>query len=194
MDSKPIYYFTIGYLIVFTILSVIHGNFEFLYYIFIMTIFITITLIANKKLHLTLYILMGLSILGFMNVAGGNLWFNGTRLYEIYLIKNILRYDNIVHSFGTFVGTFVAYNIIKPHIDKKIKYNRLLLSLILILMAMGFGAFIEVLEFGAVIFFGAAKQVGDYFNNTLDLLFNLIGSAAACFFIHPYHKKQRKNV
>ena len=57
---------------------------------------------------------------------------------------------------------------------------------------MGTGALNEVLEFGAVILFGAAKQVGDYLNNALDLVFNLTGSIIACFFIHPYHKKQIK--
>ena len=59
-------------------------------------------------------------------------------------------------------------------------------------MAMGVGAFNEILELIAVVFLGAAEQVGDYFNNALDLFFNLIGSTIACFFIIHYHKKHIK--
>ena len=184
--------FTIAYLVFFTIFSVIKGNYEFLYYTIIMTQLLVIIAVYYKKIHLTPHIIIGLAILGFLHVAGGNISINGTRLYDVYLIGNLFRYDNLVHSFGIFVSTFVGYNILKPHLDKRIKYNKLVLSLILILIAMGIGVFNEILEFGAVVFLGAAKAVGDYFNNAIDLFYNLIGATIATFFIHPYHKKQIK--
>jgi len=84
--------------------------------------------------------------------------------------------------------------LLKPHINKKFKNNTALLALILILIAMGTGAFIEIIEFNAVVFLGAAERVGDYFNNTLDLVFNLIGSIIACFFIIYHHKKETKTI
>jgi hypothetical protein len=59
---------------------------------------------------------------------------------------------------------------------------------------MGTGAFVEIIEFSAVVFLGAAEQVGDYFNNAIDLLFNLTGSGIACFFIMHYHRKANKSV
>jgi len=43
----------------------------------------------------------------------------------------------------------------------------------------------------AVVFIGAQETVGDYFNNTLDLVFNMIGAVIACFFIFPYHRKRQ---
>jgi len=181
--------FTAAYLIIFTIFAAVNKNYEFLYYIIIMGILIGIGILYHKKIHLTLHIIIGLSILGFMHISGGIFYFNGARLYDIYLIGKVLRYDNLVHSFGIFVSTFVVYNLLKPHLDKKLIHNKYLISLILILMAMGAGALNEVLELGAVVFLGAAEQVGDYFNNALDLIFNLIGSVIACFFIIYYHKK-----
>src|SRR3989338_4568002 len=48
----------------------------------------------------------------------------------------------------------------------------------------------NLLKYGAVVFLDAQEAVGDYFNNAADLVFNLIGSVIAVFFIHSYHKKR----
>jgi uncharacterized membrane protein YjdF len=189
LKLKIVSIFTALYLIIFTIITVLTKNHEFLYYIIIIGIFIGIIIYHHKSFHLTLYIIIGLSVIGFMHIAGGVFYPYGTRLYDTYLIKNflVLRYDNLIHTFGIFIATFVSYNMLKPHLSTRIKNNKFLLALILILMALGIGAIIEVLEFGAVIFLGAAEQVGDYFNNAWDLVFNLTGSIIACFFILYYH-------
>ena len=184
-------WFTIAYLAIFTILAIINKNYEFLYYTIILSALIFIIVLYHKKIHLSKTILFGLTVLGAMHIFGGNIHILGTRLYDIWLIPpNILKYDSIVHAFGIFVATFVTYSFIHPHLDKKINHNALLLSLILISVAIGIGAFNEILEFGAVVFLGAAKQVGDYFNNALDLVFNLVGSIIACFFIIKYHRRR----
>jgi hypothetical protein len=47
------------------------------------------------------------------------------------------------------------------------------------------------LEFTAVVFLGAQESVGNYLNNALDLVFNLLGSIIAVFFIFPYHRKRQ---
>lgn len=191
-ELKLMLWFTISYLTLFTILAIIKKNYEFLYYTFIMSALILIIVFYHKKIHLTKHIIFGLTVLGTMHIFGGNIHILGTRLYDIWLIPpNILKYDNIVHAFGVFVATFVIYSLIHPHLNKKINHNPFLLSLILVSIAMGIGAFNEILELGAVVFLGAAKQVGDYINNALDLVFNLGGSIIACFFIIKYHKGKR---
>ena len=129
--------------------------------------------------------------MGLMHLAGGNLYFNGIKLYDIYSFQNFIRYDQIVHTLGFFVATFVSYSLIRPYLDIRVKHHPLILSIILILIASGFGAINEVLEFAAVLFLGAAQAVGDYYNNAWDLVFNLLGTIAACLFIHPYHKRTR---
>lgn len=191
-ESKLILIFTVLYIMLFTILAFIRKNYEFLYYTLVMSSLITLIVLYHKKLHLSLIILTGLSVLGFMHVAGGNLYFSGNRLYEIYIL-NIIRYDQLVHSFGVFIATFVGYSLLKPYLDHRIEHHPVVLSLILVAIASGFGAINEILEFGAVIFLGADKAVGDYHNNALDLVFNTLGSIIACFFIYQYHKKQIKN-
>jgi uncharacterized membrane protein YjdF len=75
-------------------------------------------------------------------------------------------------------------------LDLKTKQHPILFSLLLILIALGIGAVNEISEFAAVVFLGAQESVGDYFNNALDLVFNLFGAIVACFFIFPYHRKR----
>lgn len=82
----------------------------------------------------------------------------------------------------------------KPHLDRKINHHRVLLSILIILIAVGTGAINEILEFGAVVFFRATQQVEDYTNNALDLLFNLIGAVIACFFVMNHHKRISENM
>ena len=190
-ELKLMLWFTICYLTIFTILAIIKKNYEFLYYTFILSALIFIIVLYHKKIHLTKHILLGLTIIGAIHIFGGNIYIAGTRLYDIWLISpNILKYDNIVHAFGSFVATFVVYSFIHPHLDKKINHNAVLLSLILILIAMGVGAFNEIIELSAVVFLGAAEQVGDYINNALDLVFNLCGAIIASFFIIRYHRRK----
>lgn len=189
-ELRLMFWFTLGYVILFTILAIIKKNYEFLYYTAVMSVLIFIIVLYYKKIHLTKTILLGLTILGVMHVCGGNIHISGIRLYDFWLIPNIFKYDNLVHAFGIFIATFVAYNFLQPHLDTKIKHNPLILGLILVLIAMGIGAIVELVELGAVLLFGVSKMVGDYMNNAFDLLFNLIGSIIACFFIMEHHRRK----
>ena len=184
--------FTIGYLILFTVLAVLRGNYEFLYYTLVITQLMVLIAALHKRMHLTTHIIIGLSVLGFLHVAGGNVHIAGVRLYDMHLIGEFFKFDNLVHALGILIATFVGYNLLAPHLDRRIKYNGLLLGFILVSIAMGIGVFNELLEFGAVVFLNAAEAAGDYFNNALDLFFNLIGAIVAVFFIHTYHAKQLK--
>jgi len=190
--SRLILIFTGAYIIFFTLAAFARKNYEFLYYAIIMSSLIVLIVLYYKKLHLTSTILVSLSVLGLMNLAGGNVYIYGTRLYDFWIIQGILKYDNIVHVLSIFVATFIAYSIVNPHLNLKIKYQPALFSLLLILIGLGIGTVNEIVEFGAVVFLGAQEAVGDYFNNALDLVFNLLGSIIAVFFIYKYHKKQIK--
>lgn len=194
MDKKMeigfVLIFTIAYAIFFTLFAYLTKNYEFVYYAIVISTLLTTIVLHYKQLHLKAAILWGLSILGLMHLAGGTINIYGIRLYDFWFIDSLLKYDNIIHAASLFVATFVAYNIISPHLDLKIKHHPALFSLLLILIAFGIGALNEILELGAVVFLNAQEAVGDYLNNAVDLVFNLIGSVIAVFFIHPYHKKR----
>ena len=196
MDEKRqirfMLYFTLLYLVIFSVNSLIKRNYEFLYYSVIVFTLLIVTVLYYQKIQLNIHILLGLTILGALHIFGGNVHLFGTRIYDLWLIPHVFRYDNLVHCVGSFVGVFIVYNFLRPHLDKKVEHNFLLLSVILILMVMGIGAFNELLELLGVVVLGVAKEVGDYMNNALDLLFNLLGSVVACLVLTHNQKKKRK--
>jgi uncharacterized membrane protein YjdF len=193
MDEKTVvsvmFWFTVTYLTLFSIISSIEGNYEFLYYTCVIAVFMFVILFYYHQLHLTKTIIFSLTLLGVLHIAGGNIHIAGTRLYDIWLITGIFKYDNLVHAFGIAIATLVAYNILLPKMENSTKYRPFAFSLMLVLIAMGIGALNEVVEFFAVIFLGAAKGVGDYFNNTVDLVYNLLGSTLVSVFLYYHHKK-----
>jgi hypothetical protein len=190
-ELKVLLYFTILYLAVFSVIALIKANYEFFYYIVLMSILIFFIVKFHKKFHLPIPVMTGLTIVGAMHIFGGQLHFNNIRLYDIWIIPSIFKYDNLIHLIAIFISTLVIYSLLYPHLDKKLEHNRWSLSLILILIAMGLGAFNKVIELGAVIFLGASGQVGDYLNNAIDLMYNLGGAVLACFYLmkHKLNKK-----
>jgi len=145
-------------------------------------------IIYRKKLHFPVYILFFFILCGFLHLAGGNFYFNGTRLYDIFLINHLLRFDNLMHFFGSFIYSFLIYNFLRPHLDLKVKQNPFFLSTIIILVAVGIGSLNESLEFSAASM-GFAPGVGGCINTSLDLIYNTIGAVIASIFIVRYHRK-----
>ena len=183
--------FTIFYTILFIFLAIRIDNMEFVFYILFESIILIFLILYYKKVHLSLFMLVLISLLLFMHFAGGNFFINGTRLYDV-MYKDIIRYDNIVHFLWGFVFTFIAYNILVPHLDKKVKHNSFLFAAILVLITSGGGALVEIQEFLGVVFFEAAKGVGSYVNNALDLVYNSIGAIIASIILVKYHRKIKK--
>ena len=185
--SKLLFLFSASYLLIFTFLAIFEKNYEFLFYILILVLVILVLILYHKKLYLTYPLLVGLTLVGFLHLIGGFVFVKGIRLYDISFLP-FFKYDNLIHLSASFSITCLAYNMLNPHLDPQVKHDRFLFSLLLLALACGFGALNEVLELGAVVFFHASAQVGGYFNNALDLVFNLIGALLACLWIYS-HKK-----
>lgn len=183
--------FTIVYTVAFTVNAFFWANFEFLYYTVLMLILIYIIVLLNKRLHLAFFILSNLSLLGFFHLLGGNFYLAQTRLYDFYFLQGVIRYDNLVHTYATFIATLTLYSLLSNFIDDTIRRRYPLFAFGLILMALGMGAINELLELFAVLAFGVTQQVGDYFNNAFDLLFNTIGAVVATIIIYFYIERPR---
>ncbi len=183
--------FTVAYLLAFTVNALIEQNFEFLYYTVMMVILIFLVLHINKFLHLAFFIILNISILGFLHLFAGNFYIQDLRLYDFYIIPGIFRYDNFVHIYATFIGTLTIYSLLSNFIDERIKRRYFVFSSILILIGMGLGAVVELIEFSAVLFLDASNQVGDYYNNAFDLFFNTIGASLAMVVVYFYSEQSR---
>ena len=187
--NQLILIFTLAYLAAFTANAIFWVNFEFLYYTFLISVLIYLVVIIHKNLHLAFFILVNLSLLGFFHLLGGNFYFNGLRLYDFYFLPGIIRYDNFVHAYGTFIATVAFYSLLSNFISIDLKKRYPIFALILILLAIGMGTIVELVEFLAVVIFGVTEKVGDYFNNTLDLFFNTLGATLATVVIYFYRER-----
>ena len=181
-----LFYFTLAYLFLFSLYAVFNNNYEFLYYSIVMSVLLFGIVSYSKKVYYPLEIVLGLVVFGFLHIIGGNFHIYGVRIYDYWLVEGLFKFDNLMHMLGSFLVGIAAYSLIKPHIKE---VPRRLAWTMLILIVMGVGAMNEVLEFIAVVFLGAADEVGGYFNNAVDLVFNFIGGVLACIGIYWYRMR-----
>ena len=180
--------YSILFMFIFTIIFVLKGNYEFLYYTGLMTAVILFFVLFYKKFHFQVLDMFGLVILLTIHILGGRIMIGAVRLYDFWFIPGFLKYDMLVHFFGIFVVTFFIYHLINSNLKKNVKKSTLVFYLFL--MAMGVAGFYEVLELVPAVWLGAASQIGGYVNNILDLVFGGLGALLASWII--IKKKYKK--
>ncbi len=166
--------------IVFIPLFLIRGNYEFMIYIGVIVFFMILVVYSNDKIKYPNLLLWALTIWAILHMAGGGLYINGEKLYELMLINlvgapyHIFKYDQLMHIYGFFTATLAMYYLIKPSLKKN--FNKWIsLSIVVIFAGVGLGALNEIIEFSATVFLNETG-VGGYVNTCLDLVSNLIGA------------------
>ena len=181
---------SLAILLFFTILYIIKGNYEFLTYVVALLVVIFFIFKTDKIYQYSSLARWSFAVWMFSHMAGGSFYFNGTRLYDIILVKilsepyNILKYDQLIHGFCYFVITLFVYSVVKFTAKEKIKTKSALA--LVFLASIGIGALNEIIEFLTVALFNS-QGVGGYFNNALDLIFNSIGAIIAVFYAKKYY-------
>jgi len=180
-------FFTLAYVLAYSIYYIIIKNFEFLWYILVLVFFFALILFTIKKTKFDYLILWGLSIWGLLHMSGGGLVINGDVLYNLQIIHlfnigdtYVLKFDQFVHAFGFFVTALVAFHLLKGQI--KGKPNWTLVYIASALISVGLGGINEVVEFVATVSIENVN-VGGYYNTALDLIANTIGAFLAIFFM-----------
>jgi len=189
MDKKliPIAVTAILTLVLFAIVILIKGNYEFLFYLFVVIILMFIIYKSNKTVKYPMYVLWNLYVWALLHLAGGNLSVAGSRLYDFIIFNivgepyNILKYDQAVHTYGFFVATLAIYYVLKPLL--KPKHNHwTALAIVVVMAGLGLGALNEIIEFMATVI-TPSTGVGGYINNALDLVTDLIGAVIAWIYL-----------
>lgn len=184
-----------AYLLPLTLWFGIQGDWEFLWYVGFVILLVVILLTTIHKTHFPTWLLGMLSVWAALHMAGGSVVVDGTVLYwkELWHIVGegdsyVLRFDQIVHFYGFFVTTFVAYWLLLPHLRPGFRVG--MIAFIAMFVSMGFGAFNEIIEFITVLFV-PENGVGGYYNTAIDLVSNCLGALTAAFFIvyGPISKK-----
>ena len=187
--NKFLIYLTHIFLIVFLVVYLIQKNYEFIGYTFITLVFFWTILSLHKKYKFPFIILAGFSFWIFLHMLGGSV-INGVWIYGYMLINLIgepyfiLKYDQLIHFYCYLVIGAIMFYMTKKHI-KKITAIPLF---IIIMAAIGVGALNEIFEFTMVLFL-ENTGVGDYYNTSLDLVFNALGAIIGVLTANYYSKK-----
>lgn len=182
----PILVVNLIYIPIFTIIALGRTNYEFLLYVGVILVVAAWILWKQRRVRFDLPILWGLTAWGVLHMAGGNIRVGDGVLYSLQLAPlipryHILRYDQLVHTFGFGVATLVCYHVLRSYLRRDITHWGAL-SLLVLLMGSGVGAVNEIIEFIAVVVM-PETGVGGYENTMLDLVFNLIGGVGAVIWI-----------
>jgi len=124
-------------------------------------------------------------------MLGGVVMTNGKVIYTfmIYPIVgepyNILKYDQIIHAFGFFVGTLVMYYVLKKYLTRP--FGWLAVGIVVAMAGLGLGALNEIVEFMMTVLL-PNTNVGGYENTALDLISNFIGAILAVFYLKRREK------
>lgn len=161
---------------VITILSIILKRASLVYYFIIFVLFLFVSFRERKQVHLQWETLIFVALLAVLDFMGGVCSINGTQLYNYWFY--FIRYDQIVHAMCFAIVAFAIYDFVIPYLKPvKPKYS----LTIILLAALGVGAIVEIVEFTAVLLASMpvgvyADNVGSYFNNAADLVYDLIGA------------------
>lgn len=173
--------------------ALLSGNREFVFYIVVMVVLISVIFIVHRRMTLTSGQLWALSVWGLLHMAGGLVpvpqsWpINGDIrvLYSLWFIPDLLKYDQIVHAYGFGITTWICWHAIHATLrEKDGTAPRPTFGLLVLAAAggMGFGALNEVIEFIAVLTI-PNTNVGGYQNTGWDLVSNLVGCVGATLII-----------
>jgi len=166
----------------FMTIFVQRANYEFMIYVGINILIALIVLVTYRFFQYPTHLLWALAVLNLAHMAGGGVFVEGKRLYEIILIPlsatlPVIKYDQLVHFGGIVVVTFLLHHLV----HKKVHSNGQFFFL-LALAGLGVGAIHEIAEFIITVIV-PETGVGGYENTMLDLAFNGLGSMAAAVYL-----------
>jgi hypothetical protein len=176
----------IGLLIAFGTAFLLKRNYEFVIYVGVIIACLSLICLTFFRVAYSTATLLGLTIWSLLHMAGGGVYINDIRLYDIILIPlsqtyPILRYDQVVHIFGFAAATLTIFDLLRPLLKDDLQHF-IALSVVVVMAGLGVGAFNEIVE-ALVSAIVPSSGVGGYVNTALDLISDLIGAILAMAFI-----------
>jgi uncharacterized membrane protein YjdF len=197
-DLRNVLLFSAVYILAAGGYSFARGNGEFIFYIVVMLVLVVALIAVHRRVGLSRGLLWCLSLWGLMHMAGGLLpipavWHDedvSSVLYNLWIIPDWLKYDQFVHAYGFGITTWLCWQAMSARTLNEAGRPLEATPGLMVLCAaagMGFGAFNEVIEFIATLTL-PETNVGGYENTGWDLVFNLIGSAAAAVLLYRIYR------
>jgi putative membrane protein len=176
----------ISLLVVFGTIFLLKKNYEFAIYVGVIIVCLALICLTFFRVRYSTSTLFSLTIWSFMHMAGGGVYINDVRLYDIILIPlsqtyPILRYDQLVHIFGFAAATLTMFDLLRPLLKENLQHF-VAISIVVTMAGLGVGAFNEIVE--ALVAASLPQSgVGGYVNTALDLISDFLGAILAMVFI-----------
>lgn len=196
----PVLGFTLSYMAVALVASLRGQSGEFLLYIAVMAALLVVVAVVHLRVGLPAAALWALSLWGLAHMAGGLMpvpaaWPIEGRsrvLYNLWLVPQVLKYDQLVHAYGFGVVTWVCWLGLRGAFARRgvAVHPTLGLLTLCATAGMGFGAANEVVEFVATRVL-PETNVGGYVNTGWDLVSNTVGCVAAALLLSIADSRSR---
>lgn len=181
--ERSVLVFTLAYLAAAGAGVVLTGNREFFVYLTVVAAVVGAVFTLHRRIRFSPALLWGLGVLGAAHMAGGLLpapeeWpVEGRRvLYNLWLVPDVLKFDQAVHFYGSAVGTCACWQWVRASAAlTRPTAGAVTLS---VLAGIGLGAINETVEFLTTRVV-ADTNVGGFENTGWDLVSNLIGAVTA---------------
>ena len=184
-ELKNVAVFTAAYVLLSALAAYHIQNWEFVYYIVVVCIFVLLTVFMYSRVRLSLGVIWALSIWGLLHMMGGLVPVGESVLYSWWIVPGFLKYDHVIHAYGFGTTTVLCWQCIRSRLtDARPTLGVLSLC---VFAGMGLGALNEIIEFIAVLLL-PNTNVGGYMNTGWDLVANLVGCVAVAFWIHHHDR------
>lgn len=161
---------------------------EFFVYAIVILVLILFTWKKVHHLEVQGWLLVMVQLGLFMHFAGGLTFVGDKRLYDAVIMG--VRYDKYVHLFNAATAGLLVQRL---PLTRALKYEWFA-DFVTILIVLGLGAFVEIIEY-LVMLTIPLNGVGNYDNNMLDLIFNLLGVSLSIFLVKVVRRMvARKNL
>ncbi len=169
-------------------------NQEFIFYGLVMLALIGTVWWLDTRVRLSALSLWCLAIWGLAHMMGGTIAIperltepgEQSVLYSLRLAPWFPKYDQIVHAFGFFTSTLVAWRALNASVEGVAPGRTLPATFgpifAAMMVGMGLSAMNEIIEFVATLIF-PNTNVGGYVNTGWDLVSNLVGCVIAAVLI-----------
>jgi hypothetical protein len=158
-------------------------------YLTVVAALVVLTLLADRAAHFSRALTAALTSVAILHLIGGLMTPVGTAptFYETWLIDGVLKFDQLVHAYGTAVLTVACAHLAAGLLGPVRRGTGL--AFVGALMACGLGALNELVEF----LFGLNNthlHAGGLENTGWDLAFNLVGAVIGGVLLASAHDRR----
>ena len=113
--ERPLAAIAVIGLLAAAVIAITSGGYEFLFYIFVVAVLMVVVTLLHRRIPLTLASLWALLAWAILHMLGGMLPLPAPAgvLYNLWLIPEVLKFDQLVHAYGFGITAWVVWQCLR---------------------------------------------------------------------------------